>query len=66
MAEYKDPPWVSARRSGKPLVQMLLDGEIDAAIVGENPGAAAQAADPGCRGGAPRGPQDMAACRSTT
>jgi 4,5-dihydroxyphthalate decarboxylase len=35
VAEYKDPPNVRHAPEGKQLVQMLLDGEIDAAIVGD-------------------------------
>ena len=35
VAEYKDPPNVRRAAEGKQLVQMLLDGEIDAAIVGD-------------------------------
>src|SRR5580704_13769688 len=38
VAEYTDPPWVQRAPDGKQLLQMLLDGEIDAAIFGsENP-----------------------------
>jgi 4,5-dihydroxyphthalate decarboxylase len=38
VAEYTDPPWVRRAAEGKQLEQMLLDGEIDAAIFGsENP-----------------------------
>ncbi len=38
VAEYTDPPWVRRAAEGKQLAQMLLDGEIDAAIFGsENP-----------------------------
>ena len=38
VAEYIDPPWVQRAPEGKQLLQMLLDGEIDAAIFGsENP-----------------------------
>jgi len=38
VAEYTDPPWVMRAPEGKQLLQMLLDGEIDAAIFGsENP-----------------------------
>jgi 4,5-dihydroxyphthalate decarboxylase len=38
VAEYIDPPWVQRAPEGKKLLQMLLDGEIDAAIFGsENP-----------------------------
>ena len=38
VAEYADPPWVERAPDGKQLLQMLLDGEIDAAIFGsENP-----------------------------
>jgi 4,5-dihydroxyphthalate decarboxylase len=35
VAEYRDPPSVERAAPGKELVQMLLDGEIDAAIVGD-------------------------------
>ncbi|HXX07387.1 MAG TPA: hypothetical protein VEJ43_04860 [Pseudolabrys sp.] len=35
LAEYKDPAFVTRAPEGKTLVQMLLDGEIDAAIVGD-------------------------------
>lgn len=34
VAEYRDPEWVERAPAGKDLVQMLLDGEIDAAILG--------------------------------
>jgi len=34
IAEYADPEWVERAPADKQLVQMLLDGEIDAAIVG--------------------------------
>lgn len=34
VAEYVDPPWVTRMPAEKNLTQMLLDGEIDAAIVG--------------------------------
>jgi 4,5-dihydroxyphthalate decarboxylase len=38
VAEYVDPPWVERAPEGKQLLQMALDGEIDAAIFGsENP-----------------------------
>jgi len=38
VAEYTDPSWVRRAPEGKQLLQMLLDGEIDAAIFGsENP-----------------------------
>jgi 4,5-dihydroxyphthalate decarboxylase len=38
VAEFTDPPWVQRAPEGKELLQMLLDGEIDAAIFGsENP-----------------------------
>jgi len=33
IAEYKDPPFVSRAPAGKQLMQMLLDGELDAAII---------------------------------
>jgi 4,5-dihydroxyphthalate decarboxylase len=35
VAEYEDPPNVRRAPEGKQLAQMLLDGEIDAAIVGD-------------------------------
>ena len=35
LAEYKDPAFVTRAPEGKNLVQMLIDGEIDAAIVGD-------------------------------
>jgi 4,5-dihydroxyphthalate decarboxylase len=35
LAEYRDPAFVERAPAGKTLVQMLLDGEIDAAIVGD-------------------------------
>jgi len=36
LAEYKDPGFVTRAPEGKSLVQMLLEGELDAAIVGDN------------------------------
>jgi 4,5-dihydroxyphthalate decarboxylase len=35
VAEYKDPPIVKRAPAGKEMLQMLLDGEVDAAIVGD-------------------------------
>ena len=35
LAEYQDPDFVTRAGEGKTLVQMLLDGELDAAIVGD-------------------------------
>src|SRR3954469_15866610 len=35
VAEYRDPPMVKRAPAGKELVQMLLDGEVDAAVVGD-------------------------------
>jgi 4,5-dihydroxyphthalate decarboxylase len=35
VAEYQDPPNVRRAPAGKTLVQMLLDGELDAAVVGD-------------------------------
>jgi 4,5-dihydroxyphthalate decarboxylase len=35
VAEYRDPPAVKRAPTGKEMVQMLLDGEIDAAVVGD-------------------------------
>jgi 4,5-dihydroxyphthalate decarboxylase len=38
LAEFRDPPWVQRAPEGKQMQQMLLDGEIDAAIFGsKNP-----------------------------
>ena len=35
LAEYKDPDFATRAPAGKTLTQMLLDGELDAAIVGD-------------------------------
>lgn len=35
LAEYKDPHFVTRAPEGKAMVQMLIDGELDAAIVGD-------------------------------
>jgi 4,5-dihydroxyphthalate decarboxylase len=35
VAEYRDPDWIKRAPPGKELVQMLLDGELDAAVVGD-------------------------------
>ena len=35
VAEYRDPETIKRAPAGKELVQMLLDGEIDAAVVGD-------------------------------
>ncbi|MGD0025445.1 MAG: hypothetical protein ABSC37_12620 [Xanthobacteraceae bacterium] len=35
VAEYRDPEFVKRAPPGKALVQMLLDGELDAAVVGD-------------------------------
>src|SRR5437588_11857784 len=35
VAEYRDPTFVKRAPPGKELVQMLLDGELDAAVVGD-------------------------------
>jgi 4,5-dihydroxyphthalate decarboxylase len=35
LAEYKDPEFVTRAPQGRTIVQMLLDGELDAAIVGD-------------------------------
>jgi 4,5-dihydroxyphthalate decarboxylase len=35
VAEYRDPDFVRRAAPGKELVQMLLDGELDAAVVGD-------------------------------
>ncbi len=35
VAEYRDPSFVKRAPAGKEMVQMLLDGEIDAAVVGD-------------------------------
>src|SRR4029079_5004274 len=34
VAEFVDPPWVERADRGKELLQMLMDGELDAAIFG--------------------------------
>ena len=36
LAEFKDPPYVERAAPGKTLPQMLLDGELDAGIVGDH------------------------------
>lgn len=35
VAEYTDPPFVERAPAGKNMVQMLLEGELDAAVVGD-------------------------------
>src|SRR5262245_7143818 len=35
VAEYKDPAWVTRAPPGKEIAKMLLDGELDAAIIGD-------------------------------
>jgi 4,5-dihydroxyphthalate decarboxylase len=35
VAEYKDPPTATRAAPGKEIVKMLLDGELDAAVVGD-------------------------------
>jgi 4,5-dihydroxyphthalate decarboxylase len=35
VAEYRDPPFVKRAPPGKEMAQMLLDGELDAAVVGD-------------------------------
>ena len=35
VAEFRDPPNVERAPAGKDMTRMLLDGELDAAIVGE-------------------------------
>ena len=35
LAEYTDPPAIERAPAGKNMVQMLLDGELDAAVVGD-------------------------------
>jgi 4,5-dihydroxyphthalate decarboxylase len=35
VAEYRDPDWIKRAPPGKDLTQMLLDGELDAAVVGD-------------------------------
>jgi 4,5-dihydroxyphthalate decarboxylase len=35
VAEYRDPPFVKRAPSGKELAQMLVDGELNAAVVGD-------------------------------
>ena len=36
LAEYRDPDFVERAPAGKNMVQMLLDGELDAAVVGDH------------------------------
>jgi 4,5-dihydroxyphthalate decarboxylase len=36
VAEYRDPDFVERAPAGKTIVQMLLDGELDAAVLGDN------------------------------
>lgn len=36
LAEYIDPPGLERAPAGKDITQMLLDGELDAAVVGDN------------------------------
>jgi 4,5-dihydroxyphthalate decarboxylase len=36
VAEFQDPPFIGRAAPGKSMPQMLLDGELDAAIVGDN------------------------------
>jgi 4,5-dihydroxyphthalate decarboxylase len=36
VAEYKDPPTATRAAAGKEIAKMLLDGELDAAIVGDH------------------------------
>jgi 4,5-dihydroxyphthalate decarboxylase len=36
LAEYRDPDFVERAPAGKTMVQMLLDGELDAAVVGDH------------------------------
>ena len=48
LAEYTDPAFVERAPAGKNLVQMLLDGEVDAAVVGDKlPDPRLNIADPG-------------------
>ena len=35
VAEYRDPPFVKRAPPGKEMAQMLIDGELDAAVVGD-------------------------------
>jgi 4,5-dihydroxyphthalate decarboxylase len=35
VAEYRDPPFVKRAAAGKEMAQMLIDGELDAAVVGD-------------------------------
>ena len=35
IAEYSDPPFVTRAPEGKEIVKMLLDGELDAALIGD-------------------------------
>ena len=52
LAEYREPANVERAPAGKELKQMLLDGEIDAAILGDvGRRGTAEAPDSGSRGG---------------
>ena len=66
LAEYKDPDFVTRAGEGKHLVQMLLDGELDAAIVGDTlPDPRLKPLIPDADAAAANGPRPTAACRST-
>ena len=67
LAEYKDPDFVTRAPEGKNLMQMLLDGELDAAIVGDKlPDPRLKPLIPTPMRWRASGRRRMAACRSTT
>ncbi len=67
VAEYKDPPTATRAPAGKEMAKMLLEGELDAAVVGDKlPDPRLKTSFPTRRrSGAPGRPR-TAACRSTT
>ena len=67
VAEYRDPAMVKRAPPGKELVQMLLDGELDAAVVGDKlPDPRLKHLIPEPEPAAEAGRAGMAAFRSTT
>ncbi len=67
VAEYRDPPIIKRAPPGKELVQMLLDGEIDAAVVGDKlPDPRLKHLIPDADAVARSGRERTTACRSTT
>ncbi len=67
VAEYRDPDTIKRAPPGKELVQMLLDGELDAAVVGDKlPDPRLRHLIPDVEAVARKWAESMAACRSTT